>query len=991
MAESDNLSEAVKCLTEMSEETPQSTSKEEEGSTAVDKEVEIPRPSATDDHDYVEGAESNPSHEKLDIINLPSVPVVDAVESVHPTALFSSPRPVVSSKTIADILQPVKGTTKAKFDQSWTSIGVWSNPYKGYLSSHEELERAIKMYTEETDSRWVVSAKDKLFSSTDIKLSSFKIFWRGREDDRKAVFPDFDGLPFIMVGRKSWGCHLGRDKCRSGKIKYRTKLQDDSQEGTDDKWPLIRSSKKLGCPATLSGVHILKFRDFPMSPNMSEFHRKQTLRRLRLSLLSKHSIVKAEQRFYINLSKLDEHIHETNPPQDSVAPTLRVEKRLIYKLTELYHSGVLRLADMNKEIEKYVKELYKDEELPSKEVCPELYPSLNCQHFLISHAVKVTSLLEMDLGHCHRLISGWQVEFPNDSWYYQPFASCGPIKRAKNKQNKRLLGHYPDMKQTFLFCCQNEGQRQLLHTYGSVCVLDSPHGKTVLPTYFLLVRTNAGYQVVSTIIMQFWNSSMLVEAMQVIKDWNPDWQPKALLVEMIEDEVPVLEVLFPECQVLVSFIHRERAWLDFFSNEEDQSYVLSLLDPMFFAKTKEDFNNALKALQETPLWTENKRFQFWMRVRWLPCYPKWSIAFFSEETLFTMCANNGLDLLREALEYTWLENVRSRSLSELLTCLAMDELPRLFKSYTKENISMQAATRYQVNPKLPMYVRHLPVPVRPFINEVLSSTPTMQVVLISEGRYLVSFEDVEDRFRVSFGTEDEYPSCDCWTWKSKMEICEHFCAVFKQCINWHWCKLSPLYTDNPIFKIDQSQLDLPFQDTPRCGDQAQTDIFRNKEFFQVAMDDFGAVEEVLEHNMSSDGDADTAGDDMDDMDDVVSDSLELNVKQTTCNNLLERLGQVSKHVTNSSAMDFMTTKMVELLKQMQQYDSVVVVREKRGATPSSSLDNGEGRKKSRSGPSPPRVTRQVKKAVSLSNNSPQKQLHDLDLGSGGGADFTGDS
>ena len=166
MAESDNLSEAVKCLTEMSEETPQSTSKEEEGSTAVDKEVEIPRPSATDDHDYVEGAESNPSHEKLDIINLPCVTVVDAVESVHPTALFSSPQPVVSSKAIADILQPVKGTTKAKFDQSWTSIGVWSNPYKGYLSSHEELERAIKMYTEETDSRWVVSAKDKLFSST---------------------------------------------------------------------------------------------------------------------------------------------------------------------------------------------------------------------------------------------------------------------------------------------------------------------------------------------------------------------------------------------------------------------------------------------------------------------------------------------------------------------------------------------------------------------------------------------------------------------------------------------------------------------------------------------------------------------------------------------------------------------------------------------------------------------------------------------------------
>ena len=261
-------------------------------------------------------------------------------------------------------------------------------------------------------------------------------------------------------------------------------------------------------------------------------------------------------------------------------------------------------------------------------------------------------------------------------------------------------------------------------------------------------------------------------------------------------------------------------------------------------------------------------------------------------------------------------------------------------SYAEENRLLHASTRYQLNLKLPVYIRHQPVTVRSNINEVLSSLLPMDVIqTAAEGIFFVSHGG-ERQHKVSFGNEYNYPSCDCWTWTARMELCEHFCTVFKELDTWHWCQLSPLFTGNPIFRVDRTQLDTPYKEMPRCGDPDQHDLVKSsKEFIHVTMDDFGA-EEVLEHDMCTNGDITTDND-------VAGDAWQLNQKQTTCKSLLEQLSRMSEQVTDTNAMDYMTNNLLLLLKQMQQFDEVVAGG-KRNATSSPPYAN-EGRKKAKSG------------------------------------------
>ncbi|XP_022098372.1 uncharacterized protein LOC110983427 [Acanthaster planci] len=911
------MAEGLRFLAQMSDENAHLLTQESTNLDSGQDEQAMMKVTPTTDHDYLEGAGGKQQHEpRLDIVNVMTTPAVPvgptvAVSSSPLTPLQNQPK---DANDVADV----------KLDKPWNKIGTWTSTYKGCFTTNEELEQVIKLYTEGTDSRWVVSSKDRLFGSTDIKLSRFKLFWRarGQEDDRKAAFPDYDGIPFIMVGRKFWGCHLGRDKCRSGKIKYRTKMQEKSQESESSNWPITRSSKKLGCPAVISTVHVLKFHEYPISQSMTEFRRKQLLKRLRQSLLSKHSIVKAEQRFYVHLAQPDEHLHDrvsSKGLQDGACYAMsgKVERSFVYRITELHHAGMFRLCEVSRMLDSYRKELYKDEEPPSQDLVPELYPNHNLIHYVISHAVKVTALLEMDLGHGHRLVSGWQADHPDDSWYYQPFASSGPIRRAKNKQDRLLAGHYPDLSQTFLFCCQRAAQRRLLAAYGTVCLLDSPRGKTLMPTYFLQVRTHAGYQLVGTVLMQYWSSQALVDALQVVRDWNPDWQPQAMLVDLIEEEVEALQKLFPECNFYISSVHRELAWLDYLNagEGEDRSSDSALLDSLVYARTEEELSEALTKLRESPLWAENHRLRHWMTVRWLPHIKMWSYAFISKEILVTMCANEGLTRLREALIYDWLGSVRSRTLSELLTSLVMEEMPKLYDSYCEENQTMATSNRYQYCTGLPVYIRHQPVPARAHINELISSLPSMKVNQQGEGQFLVRREDNDFEHSVYFGSETEYPSCDCWAWLTGLDICEHFCAVFKECADWHWCQLSPLYTGNLIFALDSAILEVLPREVPRCSGSgggshgSQNNPVEYGECVQVSMDDFGAQEVLGMEASESEGEEDTGS--------LVGSTWQLDRKQTTCKQLLDQLSHLTEQTKDPEDVDYMTNNLLLLLRQMQ--------------------------------------------------------------------------
>ena len=86
----------------------------------------------------------------------------------------------------------------------------------------------------------------------------------------------------------------------------------------------------------------------------------------------------------------------------------------------------------------------------------------------------------------------------------------------------------PLSNQKFLFVYQTTWRRRLLSKYGNdICLLDATYKTTwyALPLFFLAVKTNVYYQVVASFVLQDESTDFIKEALQVIKDWNPDWQP----------------------------------------------------------------------------------------------------------------------------------------------------------------------------------------------------------------------------------------------------------------------------------------------------------------------------------------------------------------------------------------------------------------------------------------------------------------------------------
>lgn len=102
--------------------------------------------------------------------------------------------------------------------------------------------------------------------------------------------------------------------------------------------------------------------------------------------------------------------------------------------------------------------------------------------------------------------------------------------------------------QSLLFVYQSPEMKRLYRLYaGHFIFLDATYKtcKYALPLFFLVVRTNVNYQVVGVIIVQHETKSMIKEALSVIKQWNPDVNPKYGMVDFSEEEIYALEETFP--------------------------------------------------------------------------------------------------------------------------------------------------------------------------------------------------------------------------------------------------------------------------------------------------------------------------------------------------------------------------------------------------------------------------------------------------------------
>jgi len=125
-------------------------------------------------------------------------------------------------------------------------------------------------------------------------------------------------------------------------------------------------------------------------------------------------------------------------------------------------------------------------------------------------------------------VAAWSSRRPLDFWVYRPADS--------------------DAGQHLLITHQSQWQRRLMLRYGQDLVfLDATYKTTryALPLFFLCVHTNSGYMVVAIIVMEREDTASLIEAIRLLQQNVPEWNPAAFMTDASEIEITAIRTIFP--------------------------------------------------------------------------------------------------------------------------------------------------------------------------------------------------------------------------------------------------------------------------------------------------------------------------------------------------------------------------------------------------------------------------------------------------------------
>ncbi|KAI4826636.1 hypothetical protein KUCAC02_030074 [Chaenocephalus aceratus] len=271
-----------------------------------------------------------------------------------------------------------------------------------------------------------------------------------------------------------------------------------------------------------------------------------------------------------------------------------------------------------------------------------------------------------------------------------------------------------------LFCLQTSWQQRLPLLYGQqMCLLDATYRTCRYSVPLFCVRTNVNYVIVGVFVTQSESTSDIKEALQVFKDWNPDWKPSHFMVDFCEADICALEEVFNDSKVILCDFPREKAWTN--TN-----------------------------------WLTNERLRKWFNTKWLPQAKRWVNVYKTESLKVAIDTNNGVERQSKTLKHTFLEGDKNCSLSELLTVVVSDFLPKAYQKYIELNVMFSDGYR-KYNTNLPQYLQNRPRPIAHFRSLDFKGAVTGR----EKGVFCVKSLTTSATHLVSFGRGSISPSCTC--------------------------------------------------------------------------------------------------------------------------------------------------------------------------------------------------------------------------------------
>lgn len=228
------------------------------------------------------------------------------------------------------------------------------------------------------------------------------------------------------------------------------------------------------------------------------------------------------------------------------------------KIHGLVGEGVNNVREMVRHIRQFVKkELFEGQQLPpptNRRYHPKLADIRNHMYL----ATTENRFSKFDQENIAAKIQKWEKENSADKFFYRPYqegrvqlstaVSLQDIDEPEIGTEETMLPEPTlNVEKSLLFVHQTAWQRRLLAKYGyDLCLLDATYKTTrfAVPLFFLVVKTNVDYQVVGSFVTQGESKECILEGLQVLANWNPNWKPACFMTDYSEAEINAIEEIF---------------------------------------------------------------------------------------------------------------------------------------------------------------------------------------------------------------------------------------------------------------------------------------------------------------------------------------------------------------------------------------------------------------------------------------------------------------
>ncbi|XP_035205452.1 uncharacterized protein LOC118180475 [Stegodyphus dumicola] len=513
-------------------------------------------------------------------------------------------------------------------------------------------------------------------------------------------------------------------------------------------------------------------------------------RKIKEKLANKDSIA-GEEVFMFNLPNSQDH---QNHLMGNMAAVIEpIDARVRHFIASKVKNGKCNATVIAELLEVYVStELGETDKTRRR-----FYPEMEAIRKIISQAKSDIRTSKIDQENTEMLINSWDTS--KCSVFFRP---C-----TENTYDGTEPNDFTDSKLNLLFVYQSEEMKNLYVLYGSnLVLLDATYRtcKYALPLYFLVVKTNVNYQIVSIIITQNETAKALEEALIIIKNWSPLVRPKYGMVDFAMEEITSLENVFTGIKVFICSFHREQAWSRWASKKKNavvpKEELLCKLRAIANAPTQDEMVAAIEVLKS---WNQYEAVKDYFELTWFKEIERWALAYKPNDLFIN--SNNGVERLNEELKYRYLQGYKNCMLSEIIKILVEKFLPERYRIYVRKNLSMLSQARLY-NEHVPNYLINKPKWLIDHIKTKLRAAEVYvgSIKKISHGFFKVSSETKHDAvYSVTFDEQKQLCQCTCLDFRRNRLLCKHIVFAGMKFPAWSLeCTAEWLFS-TPIFKVDE--------------------------------------------------------------------------------------------------------------------------------------------------------------------------------------------